>query len=447
MKFISYLSVSLIVYIYSVLFKPSVVVAQNSINTGVSGFYIPEKNSLNIGFTAFDLNYNLLSKKDISVNAGMRLIGATLGRRGGYFAFGYTATGLFFPNKKIHPGINIAILAGGGAAAPDKDGWLTQVNLFGQYKFKNGLALRAGLNYAYVSGGVIQGFSPSIGLYWNFKTTADTSQHNSLSWNAIYGEVGMAKFKKQSLVFIGSGANWVYGRALMGDFSIHALANTYGGYMQSLITAGPMLSYKSIVFSPALLLGMGGGGSVKTKDGALYGGQASLLYKGRILYAGIKYQYTLALSKKFEYNGLFVSVGKTITPHHKALKGWDIISKAYMGSNGFGNIGARFIGYEFRKFRLMGTTHWAFTHNRGAYAEGLVEATLDAPGALPFYLITSCGAGAGAGINRKVSSVIYAAGIGLISPWDKLPLRLESSYWNGGNIPHWSVAISYRIKT
>jgi hypothetical protein len=421
---------------------------QNSY-TGISGFSIPEKNNPAIGFTAFDLQYPLVSTERFTVNGGMRFIGAATGKRGGYFAFGYFSELLARPQKRLQPGINMALLAGGGADAPDKDGWLAQATLFSQYRLKNGLGVRVGLNYAYVSGGAIKGFSPMLGMSWKLRATgsADSLEKRTVfAWNAIYSEIGIGAFRDKSLAFIGAGATWNCGDYLMGDFAIHALANTHGGYMQTVITGGPALSFRGFRLAPALVAGLGGGGGVKTKGGALYGGQLGLVYSGSRFYAGIKYQVVRAFSNEFDYKGVFVSVGKTFASRKTTAIDWELITKAYIGKEGFGNIGARFVGIEYRKFRLMGSTYWAFTHNRGAYAEGLFEATLDAPDAIPLYLVASFGAGAGGGINGRKASLIYAAGIGFASPWKRLPFRLEAACWRGGNIPDWSIALSYRIR-
>lgn len=420
---------------------------QNNSRTGISGFFVPEKNSLNIGFTSFDLHCRLASREKFAFDYGLRFIGATTGRRGGYFAFGYFSELILRPTKRFQPGFNAALLAGGGASAPDNDGWMAQGTLFTQYQFKSGLGLRAGLNYAFVSGGDISGFSPLLGLNWKLRTVSnsDSLTRPVFAWNAVYGEFGIGVFKDKELGFIGAGAKLTCGRHFTGDFMIHALTNTYGGYIQLLLSGGPDFSIGSFHMSPALVLGLGGGGSVRTKGGGLYGAQLGFYYRGKRFHTGLKYQFVEALSKEFGYKGLFASIGKTFQHDQSSPLRWDLVTKAYVGKEGFGNIGARFTAIEYGKLRLMGSTYWAFTHDRGAYAEGLFEASLDAPGSWPFYLITSFGAGAGSVINQRTASLIYAAGVGYASPLRRLPFSLECAYWEGGNIPHWSFAFSYRI--
>lgn len=449
MKNFTSLSAFLFPVCLSGLMFPLLTYGQQTTFTGVSGFVIPEKDNPEIGFTAVDVNHALFSREKIAVYGGMRLIAATTGKRGGYFAFGYDGECVFRPQKQFQYGINAALLAGGGAAAPDKDGWLVQTTLFGQYQWENGLSLRTGLNYAYVSSGMIKGFSPLLGMNWRLHTTGNTdlsSGSKMFVWNAVFGEVGIGTFRKEHLGFIGSGAVWKYGSHMTGDVSIHALANTYGGYMQTLFSGGPALSVKSFSISPSLIIGMGGGGSVKTIGGALYGAQLGMFYSGRRFHAGVEYQFVEAFSKQFHYDGLFLSIGKTFNEKHTPLIGWDLITKAYLGKDGFGNIGARFTGFEYKKLRLTGATYWAFTHDRGAYAEGLFEAILGAPDEIPLYAVVSGGAGAGAGINRKTASLIYAAGLGYASPNKRFPVNIEAAYWRGGNIPNWSVSLAWRIK-
>jgi hypothetical protein len=420
---------------------------QDNSRTGITAFFVPEKNSLNIGFTSFDLHCRLASGEKFTFDYGLRFIGATTGIRGGYFAFGYFSEVILRPAKRFQPGFNAALLAGGGASAPDNDGWMVQGTLFTQYQFKSGPGLRAGLNYAFVSGGDISGFSPLLGLNWKLRTvsSSDSLSRAVFAWNAVYGEFGIGAFKDMKLGFIGAGARMTWGRYFTGDFVIHALTNKYGGYMQLLLSGGPDFSIGSFHMSPALILGLGGGGLVRTKGCGLYGAQLGFYYRGKYFHAGLKYQFVEAFSKEFGYNGAFVSIGKTFKPDQSFPLHWDLVTKAYIGKEGFGNIGARFTAFEYGKLRLMGTTYWAFTHDRGAYAEGLFEASLNAPGSWPFYLVTSFGAGAGSVINQRTASLIYAAGVGYASPLRRLPLSLECAYWEGGNIPHWSLAFSYRI--
>jgi hypothetical protein len=426
---------------------PTIMYSQDNNSTGISGFFVPERNSLNIGFTSFDLHYRLASREKFALDYGLRFIGATTGRRGGYFAFGYFSELILRPTKRFQPGFNAALLAGGGAEAPDNDGWMAQGTLFTQYQFKSGLNLRAGLNYAFVSGGDISGFSPLIGLNWKLRTmsNADSLSRSFFAWNAVYGEFGIGVYDDKELGFIGAGAKLTYGRHFSGDVIIHALTNTYGGYMQVLLSGGPDFSIGSFHMSPALILGLGGGGAVRTKGGGLYGAQLGFYHRGERFHVGLKYRFVEAVSKEFGYNGLFASIGKTLQPDRHSPIRWDLVTKAYIGKEGFGNIGARFTAFEYRKLRLMGSTYWAFTNGKGAYAEGLFEASLSAPGSWPFYLVTSFGAGAGSGINQKTASLIYAAGVGYASPLRRLPFNLECAYWEGGNIPHWSFAFSYHI--
>src|SRR4249919_3317376 len=64
------------------LLLPVFALAQQS-RTGLSFFYVPEKNNLPIGFTSFDAQTRLLSKEKLTLDYGLRFIGATTGTRGG----------------------------------------------------------------------------------------------------------------------------------------------------------------------------------------------------------------------------------------------------------------------------------------------------------------------------------------------------------------------------
>jgi hypothetical protein len=418
---------------------------QEGYRTGLEGFYVPERHNLNIGFGSFDLHCPSFSGSNYSLDLGLRFIGAATGRRGGYFAFGYFSELLLLPAKKLQPGFSLAFLGGGGAAAPDYDGWMGQGTVFMRHVTRKGLGIKAGLNYTYVSGGAIAGFSPLAGLLWNIKTGGGADSVTSLAfvWEAVYGETGIGASGEGEVAFVGAGAKCSFGKHLAGDVMIHALANAHGGYMQSLLSAGPKLAIGPFFLSPALVLGMGGGGGVGTKGGGLYGGQAGLYFTGATWHTGLRYQVINAFSRQFAYKAMFLSFGKSITGGDDFSLPFEAVFKAYAGDNGFGNLGARFKALRYRGFALCGSTYWAFTHGRGAYAEGLFEGTLNAPAQLPFYLVLSAGVGAGSGINQRSASVIFAGGAGLASPWQPLPLSLECAYWAGGNIPHWGLSLLY----
>ena len=153
----------------------------------------------------------------------------------------------------------------------------------------------------------------------------------------------------------------------------------------------------------------------------------------------------LSHSRLFNYHGVLVSMGRSLQADDDGAIGFDLVTKAYLGKNGFGNLGARFTAFQYRQLRLMGSTYWAFTHDMGAYAEGLFEATLGAPRSWPFYLVASFGAGAGSGINQRKAALMYAAGLGYKLPVQDLPLSVECAYWKGGNLPEWAIALSYKI--
>lgn len=413
---------------------------------GISGFYVPEKNNLAIGFTSFDVSYPLLQRKQVELLGGLRFTGAFEGSRGGYFAFGYFGEALLFPIHRIQLGWNLATVAGGGAQAPDKDGWMIQNTLFGQYRSSNGFSIRAGLNHTYVSGGFIQGFSPLIGLNWHLQVSGirDSVQPKGMIWRAVYGEAGFGKFNATDLTFIGTGASYNLGKYIAGDVAFHALVNTHGGYMQILSSLGPSLPIKRMAITPGIVLGLGGGGAVHTQGGGLFGAQLGIHYYGKKFFTGIKYQIIRAVSNRFDYQAGFLSIGKTLQADSKIR--WYPLFKTYLGTNGFGNIGARFLALESRYVDLIGSTYWACTDDRGAYAEGLFEVLIRASETFPVYAVFSGGAGAGASINKKTASGIASAGLGFFSPWKKCPLGVEVAYWSGGNIPHWSAAVYYRFQ-
>jgi hypothetical protein len=435
---------SLSVKIILLVFLPALLCSQS--RTGISAFYVPEKNNLPIGFTSFDAQTRLLTKEKFSLDYGLRFIGATTGSRGGYFAFGYYSDFVLSASEKFQPGVNLAFLAGGGSAAPDGDGWMVQTNVYVQYQFENNFLIKGGINYAFVSHGAIKGFSPLLALSWKLKTVgySDSLNRRRFGWSSVYAEAGRGRQKGESLSFIGAGARLKAGRFFSGDLVIHTITNRHGGYMQILGSGGPDIRSGAFHFIPSIMLGLGGGGGIDTQGGGLLGVQAGLCYENRRFYGGVKYQHLKAWSELFDYEGIFVSVGQRLSDGEPVIS-WDFITKAYIGEEGFGNIGARFTAFEYRKLRLMGSTYWAFTHGKGAYAEGLFETSLSAPGKIPLYIIGSAGAGAGSGINQRKAALMFGGGLGLASPFEKFPVNFEVAYWEGGNIPHWGAALSYRL--
>lgn len=426
----------------SIFFQLNLTFSQT--NLGTSCFYVPEKNNLDIGFMSYDVSYPLYQGTKLEIRGGLRFLGAFEGNRGGFFAFGYFGEGLLFSHKKIQIGWNLGLTAGGGAQAPDKDGWIIQNTCFAQYQSMRNFSFRVGLNHTFVSSGMIQGFSPLLGVNWTVNNQhRDSTKANCITWNALYGEIGVGRFQGIDLGFIGSAASYSIGKCIAGDLALHALVNTHGGYMQFIGSIGPSLRLKQFSLTPGFLLGLGGGGAIRTKGGGLFGGQFGLSYHGKQVYAGIKYQYVQAFSNQFNYHAAFLSLGKTLGSNSKIA--WYPVLKSYLGPAGFGNIGARFIAYENKFITMMGSSYWAFTHLRGAYAEGLFEITLHPSENFPFYAQFSGGAGAGASINKKTASGIVSGGLGFFSPWKKCPIGLELAYWKGGNIPQWSMSVYYKL--
>ncbi len=403
-----------------------------------ASFAVQEKNNLAIGFISTTINYPILKRTNFNLNGGFQFIGSYFGNRGGYFAFGYKVESLFLSSKKIKFGLSASLLAGGGGGAPDKDGWLVQTSAFSQFLTFNKLNLKAGLAYTYVSSGMIQGLSPFLGLNFNMY-----SKKNQFKINSIYPEFGFGIYNHQKLAFIGTGLNWS-SRKLAGDVSIHALANAYGGYMQSLASIGYNFKLNQFSFSPGVVVGFGGGGAASVGGGALCGVQFSSHYLINKINLGLKYQMITAPFDQFNYNALFFSVGKSLNDSTQLKLDWQPVLKVYNGKNGFGNIGIRFLGIKRSHFSLLGSTYWAFTDNRGAYAEGLFETIIKPVNSIPVYSIISAGAGAGAGINGKKESLIVGVGIGISSLSNAFPFSIEISAWKGGNIPMISTSLIYK---
>lgn len=95
--------------------------------------------------------------------------------------------------------------------------------------------------------------------------------------------------------------------------------------------------------------------------------------------------------------------------------------KSSFGEDGFVNIGTGFKFLDSEYFSLLGETYWAFTHGRGAYAEGLFGARVNYK---IFFLEAQVGAGAGGGFN-----LWDAAALAFVNPGLEIPLK-EGMYIN-----------------
>ncbi len=335
-------------------------------NIEFSSFYVPEKNNSNIGYLSTSINYPIYKRVDLNIEGGFQLIGSYLGNRGGYFAFGYRTEIDFFSTKRINLGFNTSLLAGGGGSAPDKDGWLVQASTFTQYLLSKRTKLKAGISYTYVSSGMIQGLSPFLGVKYDL-----FSKGNQFKLYSIYPEFGFGYFNHQKLAFIGAGLNWS-SKNIGGDVTIHDLANIYGGYMQALASLGYNFNWSKFNFTPGFVFGFGGGGATDVGGGALCGVQLSSRYISPKINVGVKYQLIKAPLGQFNYSAIFLTLGKTINDSSKLKLNWQPVLKLYNGSNGFGNIGIRFVGFDRSHFSLLGSTYWAFTDNRGGVCRRII---------------------------------------------------------------------------
>lgn len=93
--------------------------------------------------------------------------------------------------------------------------------------------------------------------------------------------------------------------------------------------------------------------------------------------------------------------------------------KSYFGEFGFVNIGTGFKFLDSEYFSLLGETYWAFTHGRGAYAEGLFGARVNYK---IFFLEAQVGAGGG-------FNLWDAAALAFVNPGLEIPLK-EGMYIN-----------------
>ncbi len=443
-------SIVFLFFIFS-FFTLSVRAQQDPSIIGLGGFVVPD-NSFDekglIGFTSISLDSPLLTNSKYELKGGLQFIGATTGVRGGYFALGYKADINLNPSNKFQPGIGVSFLAGGGNKTRVYDGFMIQGTAFAQYQKSPSLKFRAGVVYSYVSGGVVKGWSPTLGVFWDFNPSLRDTANNPtfFEWKTVKGEIGIGKYANRKLAFIGAGASWQVGKRLAGEFTIHSLANLYGGYMQVLSATGIKIGSNRFNLVPAVVLGLAGGGGAEVGGGAMTGLQCSSELNINNTSLGLKYQFVKALNGDFGYQGAFLSVGKNLDKKSESGIKYHPSIKFYTGSEGFGNIGLRIDILHWKLLSLMGSTYWAFTHDKGAYGEGFFELGIKAPYSIPLYAIGSIGAGAGAGINKETKALIKGISLGLNSPWKKIPLALEAGYWKGGNIPATSLSLIYKTK-
>lgn len=416
-------------------------------NIGISSLYIQEKNNLKIGFLNGEINQTIKKWNKLKLTGGIELAGAIYGNRGGFFAFGYRSDLAFKISKRLELTPYVSLLAGGGASAPDKDGWLINTGGYINYSTNTIFDMKFGFNYGIVSGNIIKGFSPYIGLSsdLSFKNTDSLQTNKKITWKSNSMEFGIAKSPNGTINLIGIAADWEYNKWISGELSIHAIANKYGGYMQTLLSSGLQFGTNNLNFYAGGVLGMGGGGAAVVNGGGLYGYQISSSIDLNKIILGVKYRNIKPFEGTFKYDGLFLTLGKEINPNETGKMKWCAQIKNYLGADRFSNIGARFTLLDNNFIALSGSTYWAFTDNMGAYAEGLFDIKISNEKVLPLYVIGSTGAGAGAGINKATKSLISSLGLGINSPWKSLPISLEGNFWVGGNIPKYSLSLNYNF--
>ncbi len=278
-----------------------------------------------------------------------------------------------------------------------------------------------------------------------FKNADSIQDNRKIIWKNNSIEFGLAKSPNGIINLIGISSDWEYNKWISGELSIHAIANKYGGYMQTLFSSGLQIGLNNLNFYAGGIIGMGGGGAAIVNGGGLFGYQISSTFDFKKVTLGIKYRNIKPFGGTFKYDGLFLTIGKEIDPKETGNIKWCAQIKNYLGNNRFSNIGARFTLLDKKFIALSGSTYWAFTDNMGAYAEGLFDIKISYEKKLPLYIIGSTGAGAGAGINKATKSLISSLGIGLNSPWNNLPISLEGNIWVGGNIPKYSLSLNYNF--
>jgi hypothetical protein len=436
-----------LLYTYFILFS-TLIFSQNENKIVLQGFSLKEKKSIPIGIVSAGVSGKLIQSEKFNLSAGVQFAGAALGKRSGYYMLGYFMEGSFFPNKRIEPGLTLSFLAGGGGSAPDKDGWTLHQTSFLRINLSKQFALQVGASYTYVSGGFIKGWSSNFGVVRQIgKCNLDSiNAKGNLKICSISAETGFGfDHKKNRIYLLGTDLSWISGKRFANGFSLHAITNTYGGYMHGYYHGGIQFGFKNIRFTPEVLLGVAGGGAAPVGGGAIYGFQLKSDIFINNIAINLKYQYFKSYNKDFSFNGAYIGIGKNLRKNEENPFALSAFVKNYFGTTNFSNLGLRIPIIEKRFFKISGATCWAFTNNKGAYGEGLFEVILQPSENFPLYSILFAGAGGGAGFN-KTKAAFYGFALGLRSPWKKLPFAFEFGRMEGGNLIPYYLNLIYNFR-
>jgi hypothetical protein len=357
---------------------------------------------------------------NLPIYAGIRLNNAAWGVRAGYYTFGYHigADFQFANNFLIHP--KIMFTSGGGAESHDGSGWfvspaLTIDKTIGKYSFG------IGGQYSYVSTGIIKGSS----LYFTLNKKVDFAQklptpsHAQLFTNTVF-----SPFNKitNGIGFIGIGGR-VFNEHTYQSAYLTAAVTNLGGYMDVYGGYGIWNQFGAFRLLGEINLGTGGGGRAPAGGGILYGSGVEGQYHFNNLFIGSSLGVLKSFDGPFYFSFIGIHLGTELFfdsqfAHSPEYKPASLIIensiRTYLGEDGFSNLGVAFQLYKKGLISLRGESYWAFTDNRGAYAEGLFGIRLQQGWV---YTEGQIGAGAGGGINLWNGAGLIFMNFGLDIPF------------------------------
>jgi len=331
---------------------------------------------------------------------GVNLYGATKGKRGGLFVFGFESGLQTNPKKLINLRSGLFIGAGGGGAAPQGGGLMARGYIEGRVNTKY-FSIGAGVSRVNFLNGDIKStqFFSSIYLPFKLKYKNNTfSPFKDIPYRVFLkgGKYFVDKESKttnnlpqQDFSYIAIEMQADINRYFFLTYSLAGgTADGSDGYMESFTGLGVKSNIFNLPLTATLSaeLGLGGGGKVDTGGGSMARVRSSLFANINNFLMGIEAGYTKSFKGSFKaknigffigYNNIFSS-----NPFKKEKFAIRALNKVHLTSKGdFKDntrddkiylLGMAIDKYLTSNFYITGQSLWAYKGNSGGYTEGLI---------------------------------------------------------------------------
>lgn len=375
------------------------------------------------------------------------LYGAVRGKRGGLLALGFEGGWRKRLNESMSLQAGLFLGGGGGGAAPVGSGFMTRTHLGVGVELGEHLRAGAALSDVRWPGGELHGRQLSLSLErrfqtfhglasWTPATLPDTWDLHEQTFEGMlqrYEQSGGLPLTARGLRLHDSvglaGVTWTKSAGPWGFYAAEASAaasGQAGGYMEVLGGGGLRAPIGERFEARATLeAGSGGGGGLDTGGGFLLKGAVELRARlGRSLVTSLSLGQlrapasdlrATALALKAGFRGGFAAPGATYSQGHLKRQVWRLRplwshlttsqrQDPAQDGRGFDLVGLQGDWLLGDQVYLLGQGAFAFTHEAGAYATGLLGAGLQTARTVSGHrLVAELRAGAGGGAGMKTA--------------------------------------------